>query len=55
LIKFYDPERLLLFNIKRDIGETTDISQQMPEKVEDLNKALTDYLELVDARLHDCK
>ena len=38
-----------LFNLVRDIGETTDISKSMPAKADELHKKLTGYLKEVDA------
>lgn len=51
LVKFYDPPRLLLFDLKTDLGETRDLAAAMPDKVAELHRALLDYLAAVDARM----
>lgn len=33
-----------LFNLKDDVGETTDVSSQYPEKVKELNRMMDDYM-----------
>lgn len=45
---FFDGEdgrhRHLLFDLSKDIGETQDLSQKMPDKVEQLDAKITDFL-----------
>ena len=56
LIKFWRPERLLLFNLKDDIGETRNIAAVLPDKTRDLHERLMAYLRAVDAEiLHPVK
>ncbi len=38
-----------LFNLAKDIAESTDLSRSMPQKAAELEKRLTDYLRAVDA------
>lgn len=51
LVKFWKPERLLLFNLKDDIGETRDPAPSLPEKTEELHQKLMAYLRSVDAEV----
>jgi arylsulfatase A-like enzyme len=51
LVKFWKPERLLLFNLKDDIGETHDLADAMPEKAGELHQKLMTYLRSVDAEI----
>ncbi|MEE2934731.1 MAG: sulfatase [Planctomycetota bacterium] len=51
LIKFYEDNRSALFNIEADISEQNDLSQQMPQKVKELNGLLVKYLRNVDAQM----
>ena len=51
LIKRYEGKEYELFNLRNDIGESTDISQQMPEKVSELSKKLDDWLRSTNAKL----
>jgi arylsulfatase A-like enzyme len=39
----------LLFNLAEDVGEQNDLSKQMPEKADQLERVLIDYLERVGA------
>jgi arylsulfatase A len=39
----------LLFNLADDVGEQNDLSKQMPEKADQLERVLLDYLKEVDA------
>ncbi len=49
LVKFWNEEKRLLFNLKDDLGETKDLAQAEPEKARELHKQLMDYLESVDS------
>ena len=40
-----------LYDINNDIGEAHDLANQMPEKVQELDKKLMDYMKEVDAEL----
>ena len=49
LIKFYDNNKLLLFNIKNDIAEKNNLATSLPEKVSELELLLDTYLSKVKA------
>jgi len=51
LIKRYEGKRFELFNLKRDIGEQRDLSESMPEKVNELDAKLTGWLDKTGAKL----
>lgn len=51
LMKFYEDNRLALFDIAADISEQNDLSQQMPQKVKELDRLLVKYLNDVDAQM----
>ena len=51
LMKFYETERLALFDIAADISEQNDLSTQQPQKVTELDKLLEQYLLDVDAQM----
>ncbi len=51
LMKFYEDNRLALFDIAADISEQNDLSQQMPQKVKELDHLLVTYLNEVDAQM----
>lgn len=42
-------DRYSLYNLKTDIGETTNLATQMPEKFAELKLKLNNYLEAIDA------
>lgn len=48
---FSRPERLMLFNLKKDMGETRDLSDTLPEKVEELHQKLMAYLKDVGSEV----
>lgn len=50
-MKFYEDNRLALFDIKADISEQDDLSQQMPQKVKELDGLLVKYLRDIDAQM----
>jgi arylsulfatase A-like enzyme len=50
LIYWYKDQSKELYNIKKDIGEYHDLSEQYPQKVDELSKALGKYLRSVDAQ-----
>ncbi|MEM0897439.1 MAG: sulfatase-like hydrolase/transferase [Verrucomicrobiota bacterium] len=51
LIRFFEDDSIKLFDISKDISESTDLSSREPEKAQQLNDRLTAYLEEVDAAL----
>ncbi len=51
LIRIYETGTLKLFNIAHDPGERRDLAQDMPDKVQELNRLLTDYLAAVSAQM----
>ena len=51
LIKWYGTGEVRLFDLSKDIGETTDLSKQNPEKTAELYRKLTAYLKRVHAQL----
>ena len=51
LMKFYETERLALFDIASDISEQNDLSTQQPQKVTELDKLLQQYLQEIDAQM----
>jgi len=42
-----------LFNLRDDIGETTDVSAQHPEKVEQLAKIMEQFMKDLEANARD--
>lgn len=51
LIKKYEGKTFELFNLKDDLSEKNDLSDKMPEKVEELNTKLSDWLKATGAKL----
>ena len=51
LMKFYEDNRLALFDIAADISEQNDLSQQMPQKVKELDRLLLKYLQDINAQM----
>ena len=51
LIRYYEDRRLELFDLERDLGETTDLSESEPERAAELGRKLADYLAAVDAQM----
>jgi arylsulfatase A-like enzyme len=51
LIRFYEDDRVVLFDLAKDSREQTDLSKKQPEQAEKLNKQLTDYLKAVNAQM----
>lgn len=50
LIHFYLDDRVELYNLEEDIGETNDLSDKRPEKTKQLNAKLDAWREKVDAQ-----
>jgi len=51
LIKRYEGKTFELFNLRDDLGETTDLSETYPEKVKELDELLAGWLRQVGAKL----
>jgi arylsulfatase A-like enzyme len=51
LMKFYEDDRTVLFDLSKDLREQTDLSGKRPEDTAKLEKQLTDYLKAVDAQM----
>jgi arylsulfatase A-like enzyme len=51
LIKRYEGKTFELFNLRDDLSEKNDLSQKMPEKVQQLDAKLTDWLKTTNAKL----
>ena len=51
LMKFYEEDRLALFDMETDISEQNDLSKQMPQRVKELDSLLVKYLHDVDAQM----
>ena len=51
LIKFYETDKLHLFDLSKDIGEENDLAGGKPEVVEKLHDQLNAYLASVDAQM----
>ena len=51
LMKWYEDGRVRLFDLSKDIGENNDLSKQMPERAEDMEKRLERYLKAVNAQM----
>ena len=53
LIKFWETNELLFFNLKKDPGEMNSLAQSMPERAETLHQGLMAYLTQVNAEMPD--
>ncbi|GAI31361.1 unnamed protein product, partial [marine sediment metagenome] len=51
LIKRYEGKTFELFNLKNDLSETNDLSNEMPEKVKELSAKLIAWLRAAGAKL----
>lgn len=51
LIKRYEGNEFELFNLKNDLGETTELSKQHPDKTAELNSKLENWLKYSNAKL----
>jgi len=51
LLKFYEPGKVHLFDVSKDVGERHDLANEMPERVADLHRRLDTYLQAVEARM----
>lgn len=52
LIEHYDPIRVELYNVRTDIGEENDLSDVMPEKVQELKRDFGKWLKEMNPILH---
>ena len=50
LIEFYDPQRIELYNLAKDLSESYNLASELPKKVDELLKDLRGYLDEVDAK-----
>ncbi len=51
LLEYYEDGRQELYNLKDDLGETTDLSKEEPEIVRDLHERLDNWRKRVNAQL----
>jgi len=51
LIEFYEDNRVELYNLQDDIGETRDLAAKLPEKAAALRKRLADWRLRVGAQM----
>jgi hypothetical protein len=51
LLKFYESDRLALFDISKDISEQNDLADQIPEKTAELDALLVGYLKDIKAQM----
>ena len=51
LIEHFEDNRLELFNLREDIGETTNLCEQEPELARDLHQRLVAWCESVEAKI----
>jgi len=49
LLEFFEDGRLELYNLKKDVGETNDLSDEMPEKTRELHRKLKAWRQQVNA------
>jgi arylsulfatase A-like enzyme len=51
LLEYFEDDRVELYNLKDDLGEKSDLSRRMPDKVEKLRKRLHAWRKAVDAAM----
>jgi arylsulfatase A-like enzyme len=51
LIRFYEDQRLELYDLASDPGEKNNLSKKQPEKTAELERRLNEYLNTVEAEL----
>lgn len=51
LLKLWQTGALELYQLKDDLGETTDLAARLPEKTRELHDRLMAYLKRVDAEV----
>lgn len=49
LLRFYEDHALQLYDLSKDIGETNDLADSLPDKVHELEERMNDYLAGVHA------
>lgn len=50
LIRFYEDDRVVLFDLSKDIGERTDLAQRLPAEAKRMRERLENYLTAVAAQ-----
>ena len=51
MIRVYEGNRRLLFDLSKDIGERRDLAASMPDKLAEIDKRLSEYLAAIDAQM----
>ncbi|MDP6526475.1 MAG: sulfatase [Kiritimatiellia bacterium] len=51
MIKYYEDQTVVLYDMRKDIGETRDLSEEMPEKTAELRKRLEVWLKETNAAM----
>ncbi len=51
LIEFFEDSHVELYNLREDIGETTDLSEQMPERTAMMQERLAEWRESIEAKI----
>lgn len=51
LLEYFEDGRLELYNLKTDVGETTDLAEQMPDQAAELQRHLAQWRDEIGARL----
>jgi len=51
LIEYLEDKHIELYNLKKDIGETNNLADKMPERAEELRKRLHSWRKSVDAQI----
>jgi len=51
LLEYFEDDRVELYNLKDDLGETTDLAAQLPERAGELRRRLHDWRQQVGAAL----
>jgi len=51
LIKFYEDNKLMLFDLSKDLRESNNLATKMPEETNSLHKTLNEYLTAIQAQL----
>ena len=51
LVEFFEDKRIELYNLADDMGETTDLTKQMPDRAKAIHVRLVNWRKQVDAQL----
>lgn len=51
LIEFYEDHPVELYHLRKDLGETTNLADVLPQKVAQLRKRLSDWRKAVNAQM----